>query len=405
MGVFVPAPASLLVTTQFPPGHGGVARMLAALAARFSDTDLAVLAPRAPREPPAAGAAVVEAPANGRGRPIPAWLKRHVSPLVGHAWSFVPPGLALARRRRFDIILCGHLQAGLAAWALAVLTRRPLVTFAYGDELLPQRARRRSSLGNRLQRHVLRVSRRVITISDFSRQLLLDLGVRPERIVKLALGAELPPSDAGAGAEAVRRSLGLAARPLVLSVGRLIPQKGHDVLLAAMPTVLAVVPDAACVIAGAGPEEASLRRQVERLGLTDAVRIAGFVPEDRLAGLYAACDVFALISRDLRAQRKVEGFGLVFLEANAHGKPVVAGRSGGVPDAVADGETGFLVDPLDPAAVATRLIELLKNPELARRLGRQGRQRVEHHYNWDAAARRLAQVLDEVAAGVPSGPA
>jgi phosphatidylinositol alpha-1,6-mannosyltransferase len=105
-----------------------------------------------------------------------------------------------------------------------------------------------------------------------------------------------------------------------------------------------------------------------------------------------------LICKDLRRERQVEGFGLVFLEANAYGKPVVAGCSGGVPDAVADGESGFLVDPLDPEEVAARLIELLADPGLAARLGRAGRARIERQFNWNVSARQLVATLRELTA-------
>jgi phosphatidylinositol alpha-1,6-mannosyltransferase len=131
------------------------------------------------------------------------------------------------------------------------------------------------------------------------------------------------------------------------------------------------------VVAGAGPEEPRLRDLAREVGCAAHVRFIGSVSGEDLEALYAACDIFVMPSRALAQRDGVEGFGIVFLEAGACAKPVVGGRSGGISDAVLDGVTGLLVDPTDAAELEAVLIRLLDDPVEARRLGAQGRQRVE----------------------------
>jgi phosphatidylinositol alpha-1,6-mannosyltransferase len=162
-------------------------------------------------------------------------------------------------------------------------------------------------------------------------------------------------------------------------------------VIAALPELLDWVPDALYLVAGTGPDADRLQRLVSDRGLESRVVFAGFVPEAEKAGYYSTCDVFALISRQVGEQ--VEGFGLSLLEAAACGKPVVAGRHGGALDAVVDGVTGILVDPLQPGEVATALRKLLTDPDLAEEMGREGRQRVLAELNWDCSARQVLAIM------------
>src|SRR2546430_11473899 len=129
---------------------------------------------------------------------------------------------------------------------------------------------------------------------------------------------------------------------------------------------------------------------VAQLGLGDAVRLLGFVSDDALPALYNAADLFVLASR--RYDLLVEGFGISIVEASASGLPVIGSRSGGIPEAIRDGETGFLVDPDDPAAVAATAIRLLGDEGLRRRMGAAGRAAVESYYNWDRVAADLIRI-------------
>jgi phosphatidylinositol alpha-1,6-mannosyltransferase len=179
----------------------------------------------------------------------------------------------------------------------------------------------------------------------------------------------------------------------VVCVSRLVARKGQDTLVRALPLIRADVQDAALLIVGGGPRLPALQRAVADLGLGHSVVFTGAKPWRALPPYYAAGDVFAMPTRTRRGGLEVEGLGIVYLEASATGLAVVAGNSGGAPDAVLPGETGFVVDGRSVPDVAARIVELLQNRSLADRMGRRGRLWVEQRWRWDDLARRLAALL------------
>jgi phosphatidyl-myo-inositol dimannoside synthase len=194
----------------------------------------------------------------------------------------------------------------------------------------------------------------------------------------------------GLDARAVREKYGLDGGPWLLTVSRLDWHKGIDTVIRALPTVRAAVPGTRYAVAGVGTVRSHFERLVADCGVGDAVRFLGYVPDDELPALYNAVDVYVGASR--RFDLMAEGFGIALIEASACGLPVVGGRSGGVPDAVRDGETGILVDPDDAAAVADAIARLLNDGELRRRMGAAGRRAVETFYNWDRVVRDLMAI-------------
>ncbi|MFC8919248.1 glycosyltransferase family 4 protein [Streptomyces sp. NPDC057116] len=213
------------------------------------------------------------------------------------------------------------------------------------------------------------------------------------RMVQLPPGVDEKTFHPGSGGDAVRERLGLAGRPVVVCVSRLVPRKGQDTLIRAMPAILARVPDAVLLIVGGGPYEGDLRRLAARTGVARSVRFTGAVPWEELPAHYGAGDVFAMPCRTRRGGLDVEGLGIVYLEASATGLPVVAGDSGGAPDAVLDGETGWVVRGSAPAESADRIVTLLQDPELRRRMGERGRSWVEERWRWDLLGERLKLLL------------
>jgi phosphatidylinositol alpha-1,6-mannosyltransferase len=194
-----------------------------------------------------------------------------------------------------------------------------------------------------------------------------------------------------------RKVLGDRARgQVILTVGNLVERKGHDMVIRSLPAVCQRVPEATYLIVGTGPFKERLDELAAELGVRDRVIFAGRVPDDELPDLYAMCDVFAMPSRTLLASHDVEGFGLVYLEAGACAKPVVAGRSGGIEDAVVDGFTGLVVDPSDVRDIGQALIRLLTDSELRGRLGQQGRDRVEKERTWSILGARVQNILERV---------
>ena len=365
----------LLLTIDFPPARGGVQGLLACLADGLAATAEVTVVTGA-----AAGTAawdrarrytVVRARPAGWGRPAGAGLQLRA--------------LVEILRRRPDVVVCGHVLLGPVCRLAHALRGVPYVAFVYAYEIRAPRMQR-------LTRLALGGARRVIALSDFGRRAAQAHGVPPGRVAVLRPGAVL--DAVGGGNDALEPG----AR-VVLSVGRLVDAyKGHDMAIRAMPLILARVSAARYVVVGGGPRRSYLERLAAALGVAGAVRFVGEIADDEVDRWYRRCDVFLLPAREDRATGGAEGYGIVCVEAGLRGKPVVAGRSGGIPDAVIDGETGVLVDPLDPAEIADAVTRLLTEPDLAARLGRGGRRRASEDLAWPHSTGQLVRLLTEVAA-------
>ncbi|HKW41187.1 MAG TPA: glycosyltransferase family 4 protein, partial [Gemmatimonadales bacterium] len=232
--------------------------------------------------------------------------------------------------------------------------------------------------------------------ADLAREVIVSLGDRvpPIDVRVVPLGTTPSHFRPGVDPVPVQRKYGLdGGGPWILTVARLDYHKGIDTVINALPAIRAAHPGARYVVAGIGIRKPHLERQIAELGLGDAVRLLGFVPDDELPALYNAADVFVLDSR--RFDLLVEGFGIAIVEASACGLPVIGGRSGGIPEAVREGETGLIIEPDDPAAVAAAVSRLLGDAELRARLGAAGRKAVERYYNWDRVAADLIAIDQE----------
>lgn len=185
----------------------------------------------------------------------------------------------------------------------------------------------------------------------------------------------------------------LGGRPVVLCLSRLVPRKGQDMLIRALPAIRERVPGTALVIVGGGPYRTSLHRLAQTFGVAEHVVFTGGVPGDELPAHHAMADVFAMPCRTRGAGLDVEGLGIVYLEASASGVPVVAGRSGGAPETVLDGETGVVVDGWDVGAITTAVGDLLANPRGAAAMGAAGRRWVVENWQWHMQAEKLARLL------------
>jgi phosphatidylinositol alpha-1,6-mannosyltransferase len=210
---------------------------------------------------------------------------------------------------------------------------------------------------------------------------------------RLAPGVDVDAYHPGVDGGTVRARHGLGDRPVVVCVSRLVPRKGQDTLIRALPQVRRRVPDAVLLVVGGGPYRPTLHRLAREAGVESAVVFTGSVPWEELPAHYAAGDVYAMPCRTRNRGLDVEGLGIVYLEASATGLPVIAGDSGGAPDAVREGETGHVVDGRDPARLADRLVELLADPVRARRMGAAGRTWVEREWRWETQAARMAALL------------
>ena len=297
----------------------------------------------------------------------------------------------LRKEKNYDYILCGeaHHTLMLPAWWVHTQTGIPFGVFTYGAEML----RHQKQVTRFLFNPLLCAAQNVFPDSERAGEITQDIGVKPDKIQVVHPCVNIERLNGKIAPEAIRVKFGLREKRCILSVGRLVDRKGHDMVIRALPQILNKIPNAHYVIAGRGPHETQLRKLVKDLNVEPQVTFAGYVSDGELGSYYALCDVFTMISREIPEKGDVEGFGIVYLEANLFGKPVVAGRSGGVPDAVLDGQTGLMVDPDNPLDVANALIRLLLDPVLAHRLGEAGRARVLEEFSGQSAVQKLHDVM------------
>jgi len=211
-------------------------------------------------------------------------------------------------------------------------------------------------------------------------------------MVKIAPGIDtdhFSPQDASQ----LRSELGLSEKKVIVSVGRLVHRKGQDVLIEAMPAIIKEVPEAHILMIGEGPYRSYLENRVKALGLQERITFIGRIQYADLPKHICAGDLFAMPSRSRLAGLEVEGLGIVYLEASACGLPVIAGDSGGAPDAVLEGETGLVVDGTSKADVAAAVIELLQDADRSKAMGIRGREWIIQEWRWDIWASRFAQLL------------
>ncbi len=360
----------LILAPEYAPSVGGVQRYLAGLAKALGPDAATVLAPGHPedREHDDRSPVPVERVAGSRGLLWPvAWYRAALRSLA---------------RRPATALVAGHIRLAPVAWALARRTGLPLVCLAYGMDVTAGRF-------GRLKRSLWRSASRVVAISRFTADRVIEQGVHPSRVALLPPGldpGEVPPARSG-DAAAARRARGLGPGPILLTVSRLAASeryKGHELVFDAVARLGPRFPGLVHVVVGEGDDRPRLEAEALRRGVAGRVRFAGRQSDADLADWYRLADVFVMPSGVLRDREglKFEGFGIVYLEAAAAGLPVVAARAGGAVDAVVDGATGLLVDPGDPDGRAAALESILSDPPLARTFGRAGRERALRDFLW-----------------------
>lgn len=290
-----------------------------------------------------------------------------------------------------DKVLCIHWDpcAFIARSALFILPHPPpyyLVT--HGMELMQLPRNRFGHWAKRILRSFgLKGASRIFAVSGYTRDVVMSLGIASDRV------QVIPNGIAWTGGASVRKSaLPAQHTRTLLTVSRLVPRKGHDTVLRALPKIVHQVPDLVYKIAGTGPEGSRLECLVEELGLSKHVRFLGNVSEPNKQQLLMECNVFVMPCR--ATPTDFEGLGIAFLEAMQYGKPVIAGDSGGVTDIVQNGETGLLVKPDDPEALADAVLFLLRNPSEIERISNNAWFRVRDYFRWDLIAARYLQVLE-----------
>jgi phosphatidylinositol alpha-1,6-mannosyltransferase len=375
---------TLIVTNDFPPRAGGIQAFVHALASRRPPESVVVYAPRwkgseefdarqpyeVVRHPTS-----LMLPTRSVARTAASLVDDGATVVFGAAapLGLLAPGLREAGAARVVMLTHGHE----ASWARLPVARRLLHRIGEGADVV-------TYLGDYTRGHLTKV-------------------IPDTKLVRLAPGVDTETFRPGKGGAAVRAALGLADRPVTVCVSRLVPRKGQDMLIRAWPLVLRRVPGAALVLVGGGPARAALEREVARQRLGGSVFFTGSVPWSALPAHYDMADVFAMPCRSRYGGIDVEGLGIVYLEASATGLPVVAGSSGGAPDAVREGETGLVVDGTSVEEIAEAVAGLLSDPARARAMGERGRAWIEEEWRWDLVAARFSGLLASMAYG--PGPA
>jgi phosphatidylinositol alpha-1,6-mannosyltransferase len=363
---------TLVVTPDFPPALGGIQTLIHRLVRHSRKLDIRVVTLDSP------GARQFD-----RGQPL--YVRR--APYL-RRWRPVSIGIlnAMALREAFafgpDVVLSAHIVTSPAAAAISRCLSIPVVQYLYGKEI---------GAKPRLTRFALDNAAAGIAISRYTRDLAVATGAHPHRLALIPPGVDPvdPASEPSAGP--------WTPRPTFVSIARLEDRyKGHDVVMRAMPLILARVPEAKWVIVGDGPLRAHLERLSAVHGVTSHVRFVGAVSDEERDTWLGRSALLAMPSRLPARGAAGEGFGIVYLEAGVRGVPVIAGNVAGAVDAVIDGQTGVLVDPDDHVAVGDAIASLLEDPARARRLGQGGRAHAEA-LAWPRIAARVEDVLHGVA--------
>lgn len=368
---------TLIVTNDFPPRQGGIQSFVHQLALRQPAGSVVVYASQH------AGAAEFDAAA-----PFP--VVRHRTGLLLPTPDVRRRASGLLREHGCTAVWFGAAAPlGLLAPALRAAGAERLVATTHGHEVgwaaLP---------GGRQALRRIGASCDVITyLGEYTRRRLAGAFGPRATLRQLTPGVDVEAFRPDVDGSVVRARYGLAGRPVIVCVSRLVARKGQDTLIDALARVRRQIPDTALLLVGRGREHDRLLTLARDRGVAEHVVLTGGVAPDQLPAHYAAGDVFAMPCRTRRGGLDVEGLGIVYLEASAVGLPVIAGASGGAPDAVRDGQTGFVVDGREVAAVADALVRLLGDDALRARMGAAGRAWVTRDWPWDVVATRLTELL------------
>jgi phosphatidyl-myo-inositol dimannoside synthase len=328
-------------------------------------------------------------------------IKRNFKSLRDLSYSQLPRifgpilvSIAFSVFHRPDVLHCGDLYPpGVIAIILKKMFGVPFVAYCHGEDITLTDERR---FQPRLRDLIYRSADAIIANGEFAVQNLLRIGIKREKIHKITPGLDISSFYPEVRDTGLTQKYGIGTELVLVTVARLVSRKGHSRVIRTLAKLRSDVPPFKYVIVGRGPLETELRALTVELNLQDRVIFAGFVADNQLNHHYNLADV--VVMPNTGEDGDVEGFGMVFLEANAAGKPVIGGRSGGTAEAILDKETGFLVDPSDDQELHNALYSLLTDSELRCRMGAAGLRRAQTEFSWESRATELRTISYAVAA-------
>jgi phosphatidylinositol alpha-1,6-mannosyltransferase len=365
----------VLATSWFPPKIGGESNILYNMPNYIRDDEFVFLAQRlqgAEKFDNALQAKVYR----------PKWVFSK-NKAVSRLFRVLEP-YRIIRREKPGVLLVGNGDNAYWARNLNRLIRIPYVVLLHGTELLNYQTDHR-------EKNPLSLARMLVANSEYTKSLAVKSGVDASRITVLHPGCDPEIFKPGLPVDDLKKHLGLENRKIVLTVGSLVQRKGHDKTIEAINLIRDEIPNISYLIVGEGIYKKTLEGLVASRSLQNHVKFIGSCSDADLPKYYNLCDVFVMASREM--DDNVEGFGMVFIEAGACGKPVIGGRSGGISDAVLDQKTGILVNPSDSNEIANAIKSLMKDPSLSLKLGETARERVLEECNWTSYYSRLQDIL------------
>lgn len=381
---------TLFITNFFPPEHGGIQNYIYNLASKLPQDDIFILTDKQN-----------DSSSFDNQQNFKIFRRSFLSPLRHFKLTSLDlffKTRKLIDQNNIDLLIAGHFYLPALTCYLLNKTRGiPYYIFTHGTEIFE--LQNASSGKIRYMHKIFTHAQKVVVTTDYMKNYLISIGVLDNKILKISPGIDhsyFKPQNSINSRKIISKLIShdLTNYNIILSLGRLVERKGHDMVLKSLSKVLERFPKTKYIIAGDGPHREKLIQLTKKLNLEKYVIFTGSINNQNIVDYYNACDFFIMPSRILQHKKDVEGFGIVYLEASACEKPVIAGRSGGVSEAVVNGKTGLLINPKNQDEISNAMLKLMTDSYYAQRLGENGRNRVINNFDWNKLSDKLRSYLE-----------
>ena len=375
----------LITSDDYYPQVGGISRLLHSIAVEMQEQhhDIMVISCKQSED------IIFDSNQPIKIKRLPAWL--FSTPL----WTFFLCWQIYCFKPQ--VIINGNWKSAIHIWLVSFFIKKiPYYIFAYGAELIEGDYTLRRIVRRKfdfIKKSVFKRSELTFVISEHTMNILIQQNIPKVKLRMVHPGVDVRKFYPTNRSIKLANNLGLKQEKIILSVSRIVPHKGHDIVIRALPEVIAKIKNVKYLIVGEGPYQQYLQQLAVNLGVSDYILFIGRVSDENLQSYYNLASIFVQISREVEVPISLEGFGITFLEASACGIPVLGGNSGGVSDAVLQGKTGFLVNPTSPKECAKFLVLLLSDNQLSKRMGTYGLQRVNKNFNLTLVTKRILMML------------